>query len=536
MTNMRLIRSAVVLVAAGLLATACSSATDSSPAGFPMADPPAEGSPAAMSAVPVTDEMIDTAIGYLDAVAEDVMQRSGVPGMSVAVVHRGETKYAKGFGVREMGTDLAVEPDTVFQIASLSKPVSATVVAAAAAGGEVGWDTPVVDGLPNFALSNPYVTRNVTVGDMFAHRSGLPDHAGDLLEDLGYDRAQVLERLRYLPLAPFRDSYAYTNFGLTAGAEAVARLVGTPWSRLAAESIFEPLGMDNTSMDFKAFEQAENKAIPYQWNGEEFFRGEQRQPDPQAPAGGVSSTATDLARWMAMVLASGEVDGRTVVDAEALQASHLPQILAFPAQEPSWRSGQYGFGNNVGVDATGRVRISHSGAFLLGTATNYVLLPSEELGIVVLTNGTPVGAPEAVTDSFTDLVEFGEVTRDWLSAYQQIYAGLLDNPSEIADEQPPANPEPAAPTRQLVGTYQNDYYGPVRISAGTDNNLVATLGPDGMEFELDHWSGSQYAMHPRGENAVGQTLVTFRAPTAGISSAVTFEAFDREGMGTFRRP
>ena len=75
----------------------------------------------------------------------------------------------------------------------------------------------------------------VSVGDMFSHRSGLPDHAGDMLEDLGYDRRYVLDRLRELPLDPFRISYAYTNFGLTAAAEAVAarrrQVVGGPRRR-----------------------------------------------------------------------------------------------------------------------------------------------------------------------------------------------------------------------------------------------------------------------------------------------------------------
>ena len=83
----------------------------------------------------------------------------------------------------------------------------------------------------------------VTVGDMFSHRSGLPDQAGDLLEDLGYDRAHVLEHLRQLPLGAFRMSYAYTNFGLTAGAEAVAVGAGKSWEDLSQDVLYGPLGM-----------------------------------------------------------------------------------------------------------------------------------------------------------------------------------------------------------------------------------------------------------------------------------------------------
>jgi CubicO group peptidase (beta-lactamase class C family) len=87
----------------------------------------------------------------------------------------------------------------------------------------------------------------VNVGDMYSHRSGLPDFAGDLLEDLGYDRHDVLERLRQLPLAPFRISYAYTNFGLTAAAESVAVAAGKSWEDLSDEVLYQPLGMTSTS-------------------------------------------------------------------------------------------------------------------------------------------------------------------------------------------------------------------------------------------------------------------------------------------------
>ena len=103
----------------------------------------------------------------------------------------------------------------MFQLASLSKPLGSTVVAHQVGENAISWDTPIVEKLPWFALSDPAVTKMVTVGDMYSHRSGLPDHAGDLLEELGYDRRQVLDKLRDYPLDPFRISYAYTNFGLT---------------------------------------------------------------------------------------------------------------------------------------------------------------------------------------------------------------------------------------------------------------------------------------------------------------------------------
>lgn len=197
----RLRRAAGVVVALAL--TACGAPTQQS-------DPALSSAPPQLiPAMPLPADAVGKAVARLDGLAADLMSSSGIPGMAVAVVHGGKTIYAKGFGVRDTRTG-KVDADTVFQLASLSKPVAAPWWHIELVPVPIGWDTPVTGKLPWFALSDPAVTRMLTVGDLFAHRSGLPDHAGDLLEDLGYDRRTVLERMRLLPLAPFRDSYAAT--------------------------------------------------------------------------------------------------------------------------------------------------------------------------------------------------------------------------------------------------------------------------------------------------------------------------------------
>ncbi len=135
---------------------------------------------------------------------------------------RGKPCTRRASGVRAAGSDEPVDADTVFQLASMSKPVGATVVAQQVGEGSIGWDTPVIEHLPTFALADPYVTEHATVGDLYAHRSGLPDHAGDDLEDLGYDRAQVIERLRFLPPVTVPDHLRLHEFRCD-GCSAVGR-------------------------------------------------------------------------------------------------------------------------------------------------------------------------------------------------------------------------------------------------------------------------------------------------------------------------
>jgi CubicO group peptidase (beta-lactamase class C family) len=186
--------------------------------------------PPQVAGIPIPPGQIGMAVSALDSLAQKLLDTTKIPGLAVAVVQDGKVAYAKGFGVRKVGELERVDADTVFQIASMSKSLGASIVAHQVGSGSITWDTPVIKHLPWFSLNDSWITTHLTIADLYARRSGLPEHAGDELEDLGYDRRQVLERLRFLPLEPFRRTYAYTNFGMTAAAEAVAVAAGTDWA------------------------------------------------------------------------------------------------------------------------------------------------------------------------------------------------------------------------------------------------------------------------------------------------------------------
>lgn len=521
-----------------------SSGSDGSGSAAPTggAQEPAFVNPAGVPGVPANPVWIASAIRKIDGLATSMQAESRIPGMAVAVVHDGEIVFAKGYGVREVGQPGAVDADTVFQLASLSKPIGATVIAQEVGEGTVAWDTPLVTHLPEFALADPYVTQNVTIADMYAHRSGLPDHAGDLLEDLGYDRTSILSKLKYEPLQPFRAIYHYTNFGITAGAESVARAAGVDWETLSQQNLYGPLGMTNTSSTFADFQAHPDHAVGHVLVDGEYQAKYVRQPDAEAPAGGVSSSVTDVGTWLAMVLNGGKsADGTQVVDQAALNAALTPHMRAVEGSviPPSidGRAGLYGYGFNVGNDASGRVRIGHSGAFGLGAGTTFLGVPDLDLGIVVLTNAAPIGAAEALSQEFADLAEFGSIQHDWRPLYAAAFAPGSAPAGSLAGQTPPANPAPASPNSTYVGTYQNDYVGPATVSE-SGNGLVLTLGPDNQQFPLTHWDGQVFTMVPTGENAPDGSIsaVTFEVGAdAGAASTMTIEFYDKEGQGTFRR-
>src|SRR5215211_5017359 len=249
----------------------------------------------------ITAAQVQSALDRLDALIEDGMTKTGVPGTAVAVVFNDEVVYERGFGVRELGKPEPITPETVFQIASLSKSLSSTLVAAVVSDGTTIWDATIGSLEPGFALSDPWVSDQVTIRDMLCHRSGLPAYGGDpLVFAFGYDRDECLRRLRYYALAtPFRTTWAYSNLGFSSGAYAAAQAAGESWEDLAEERLFAPLGMTSTSYRFEDFGRRENRAAPhYRTPAGAWEPGDLTDDDAAAPAGGVSSNLRDLTRWL----------------------------------------------------------------------------------------------------------------------------------------------------------------------------------------------------------------------------------------------
>ena len=524
-------RAATVAVVVVLLAvTGCGPAQPVSSPSPALSDAP----PNEVSGLQIPAGRIDDAIARVDGLVGDLMKRTAIPGMAVAIVHGGKTLYAKGFGVKDAtkggGQDNKVNANTVFQLASVSKSVGATVVAHEVSDNVVTWETPMVSKLPWFALNDPYVTGHLTIADLYSHRSGLPDHAGDKLEDLGYDRRQSLERLKYLPLAPFRISYAYTNFGVTAAAEAVAAAAGKPWEDLSDEVLYRPLGMAATSSRFADFVARPNHAVNHVKVGDNWEPRFQRDPDPQSAAGGVSSSVSDMARWLIMLLGNGTYNGQRIASPQALLPAITAQMISVPAKTPKARSGFYGYGFNVSVTSSGRTAYSHSGAFSLGAATNFVVLPSEDVAIIALTNAAPIGVPETLTAEFMDLLQYGQIRENWASLYKRAIGWINDPEGSLVGKQPPTNPAQARPLSDYAGVYANDYWGPAIVTE-RDGALQLALGPKNQTFTLAHWDGDTFTFPLTSENGPSGTIS--KAIFSG--NTLNLEYFDTDKLGTFTR-
>lgn len=521
-------------VTVALVAGACTGGSDDgSTASSVTESPPPDTELAAPESSSLTKADVEASLPELDTIVETGMAESGVPGVAVAVVFDDEVLLTKGYGVREVGGDEPIDPETIFQIASLSKPISSTIVAGAVGQGIFGWNDPVSGYNPEFELSDPYVTDNVTFADLFSHRSGIPGGGGDVLEAIGYDRAEVLDRLRYLELNPFRDTYAYSNFAMTAGGQSAAIAADVSWEDLADEILFGPAAMTSTSMRYADYESADNRAELHVQLADEWEASFDRMPDAQAPAGGVSSNVIDLAQWLRLQLAEGRLGSEQIIDAEALDLTHTTMILKGPpAPTIANTPPSYGLGWNIQVDPTGATRWNHSGAFSTGASTSASLLPADGLGIVVITNSQPVGLPEAITDAYFAEIQTGSWSDDTFAIWADRFSGVYGEANVFADLGDDA--APALDDAAYVGKYTNEYVGDIEVIV-IDGDLAVVAGPAAITYILERYDANTFTYIHDAELPNFPESAIFEVGPDGIATELTMSGFDVDGLGTFQR-
>ena len=233
-----------------------------------------------------------------------------------------------------------------------------------------------------------------------------------------------------------------------------------------------------------------------------------RNADAQSPAGGVSSSARDLAKWLQLQLAGGSFNGEQIVDRAALEETRKPVICksvpVLKRGEACPTGAYYGLGWGVGKTSWGASVNSHSGAFLLGTGTAVYMIPDEQIGIVVVTNGAPIGLAEAASLTFLDYYHYGRSTKDWLKLIAPTFVELR---KEAQNSSPnyynKKQPERVSPSKALAsytGRYFNPFYGTLEVIQ-KDGRLILRLPPRDAYYELEHWNANTFTYYFATENS-----------------------------------
>jgi hypothetical protein len=228
--------------------------------------------------------------------------------------------------------------------------------------------------------------------------------------------------------------------------------------------------------------------------------------------------------------------GEPLIDEDAIAPTHAP-LMDRGSHPLSGAPTFYGLVWNVEYRSYGTVW-GHAGAFSQGARTVVSLLPSHDLGIVVLTNAFPTGVPEGISDSFLEMVMGGDTERDWVGEWNAFFASLFGPAVEESKKtyaHRPADASPALPLSAYAGTYANAYLGTAFVVEG-DDALTLKLGPDGARsFTLAHFDRDLFIYRPYDEMPDLAVAATFAIGPGKKALHLTLHDLNESGQGELAR-
>lgn len=414
------------------------------------------------SAQAIDEARVKVVLPDYEAYVEQARQDWEVPRVAVAVVHDDRILWWKGFG--ETPPDL----ETVFAIGSTTKAFTAAMLALMVDEGGPGWEDRVVDHLPEFAMFDPWVTREMRVRDLLAQHTGLAPQALSALGSMGYSAEQISGALRWVePISSFRSSYAYVNSPHLIAGDLVARWAKAgSWHQVLDGRILSPLGMETTTWTAAGLDDNPNSAVGHaRVDGK--IKPIPTGPFPYVfgPAGGLNSNLQDMARWVRLQLGDGVFEGQRLISAENLRLTRTPQTII---SEKAF----YCLGWLL-LYLDEQPVIWHNGG-TPGHTTFVGLQPEEGLGLIVLSNLGGTQMPDAVGLKFFELVH-GIDGPD--------YSARFLAQRQDAEDEPTID---AAPIAGLSGRYDHPALGAViveddlgiRFAEPGLNGVLEPIGPN----------------------------------------------------------
>jgi CubicO group peptidase (beta-lactamase class C family) len=425
----------------------------------------------------------------LDEWIEAERVRWGIPGMAVAVVKDDSIVYARGFGVRRLGESPRVDENTLFGVASTTKAMTAAALGILVDEGRIGWDDPVVEHLPAFQLSDPWVTRQVTIRDLLTHRVGVGRITGNRLRFLANrDRADVMHQMRYHEFErPFREGYVYSNAMYSVAGEIIPAVTGISWDDFLRTRLFTPLGMSRTNTAVAEIGPNENAAWPHQEIDGQVQPIARRSWHVVAASAAVNTSAVEMAQWMRLQLGDPGVHaGSRIISERTMREMHTPQVALGGNALTGADFGAYGLGWSL-RSYQDRWISSHGGA-TDGMNTALTLVPAENLGIVVMTNTFNDLGPaiaNRIVDAYLGVPDQGWGDRVW-NSYRSRYAAAQARRDSIHAARIPDAP-PTHALDRYAGSYSDSLYLDAEVRLENGRLVLQLWGDPEMIADLEHW-------------------------------------------------
>jgi CubicO group peptidase (beta-lactamase class C family) len=448
----------------------------------------------------------------LDQYIERGMQMWRVPGMAVAIIKNGKIVYMKGHGRRwEWGRE-KVDENTLFMIGSCTKAFTSTALAMLQHENKLKLDDKVTRWMPQFKLYDAAATEQVTIRDLLCHRLGLETFQGDFTHwDSNLSKTEIMGLLaKHRPKYPFRTTWGYCNAGYLTAGELIPTITGKSWDDFIQERLLIPLNMKRTFTHCDSIIKNANAAFGHTIQESRLDSLNYPQIDNFGSAASMSASISDMSRWVTMLLDSGRLEGKQIVPNAVLQETWQPQTIMNKKKNKFVNQNYqlYGLGW-VMEDYNGKEMISHTGG-VDGFLTSVVLVPSEKLGIVVLTNQDNQNLFHLLKNEITDYY-MGLPFRDYNYLQYDKYAiaekattdAIMKERLKCAAAMKTQQPS-ALKFEDYTGVYTHDIYGEVTIRRVNDRlkmyfskhpNLMGHLESQGNHQFLCFYSNKILGIH-----------------------------------------
>ncbi len=440
----------------------------------------------------------------LETKLDKIQMEFSIPGVSIAVVRGNKVVYEFNSGLLDLTKQDSVSNETVYPIASATKTFTAMGIGILLDQGKLNLQDPIVKFLPWFKLNDDYVTKNITIRDLLSHRSGLSSE-GLIYMGSGFDRSETVKRLRDMPISNFRSSFAYSNILYNALGLIIEQVSGLSWEDFIQINVLDALDMQNSTSDFER-PTTSNTVTPHRFidyeNGQ-IKSASESFPQSNAPAGGIRSTSSDMSEYIKLLLNNGIVNLDTIVQPGTIKEFWEPHIRSWDYWTREGSFSAYGLGWFLTDYATKRIMFHPGGG---GGVTSLIsLMPSEDIGVVVLTNldsWSVFAFTNTIYDHFLKLEPY-----DWI----EIIKPQEENPDDLAkwySEFKNGRIESTVPTLDLVeycGTFRHKTFGDVTIEL-VNNVLILKRGK--YISDLSHWHYDTFKSIMRNKK-VGFDTITF---------------------------
>ena len=462
-------------------------------------------------------------VAILDAMIREGIQDWHIPGMTAIVVQEGEVVFSKVYGVKNIDSQKPVNRETLFNMGSTTKAVVCMALGKLVDQQKLKWDDKVRSHLPEFRLSDPYITEEARVQDLLTHNLGIAP--ADLLWVIdSVSTEQTVARFALSEKSyPLRGGFAYNNMMYAVAGEVIEAVSGMHWTKFVEEHIFRPLEMQRSVARVSDIFSSGNYVTPYQYDtAEGLYPAPFNRSDQIGAAGMIWTCTADMEHYLQMLSQGGVYKGKRLLSPETFSYLFKPHAFVggtnfYPTQEltkPDWMT--YGLGwfqHNY----RGHKLDFHTGS-IAGLVAIAGIIHDTGTAVYVLANRDHAELRHAILYKAMDLWAFDDPERPWHREIFELYEKSRERQEtalkKFNESQIPGTSS-SLPLEAFTGKYSHPMLGEAMVNV-SESGLEINFN-EFVSFHTEHWHYNSF-ISDKDNKLQSRLLFTFEIGADGTVS------------------